>query len=183
SKLQNGQDFADFLLGFGQGQGSAFGNQTTGSLVVSGPVSGKQTYRALYLGDNWHVSNKLTLNLGLRYELQGPWSERFDRMTYFDPGVTNSTLTGCGGTVGSPCRGDLFLVGTGTNDTRNNLPLDKKQFSPRLGFAYAFNPKTVFRGGYGVFYIPNYVSFGANPYIDPVSSGTSNFFASNDHGL
>jgi hypothetical protein len=66
-----GIDFADFLLGYGLGQGAAFGNQTTGSVVISGPVSGKQTYRALYFGDNWHVTNKLTVNLGLRYELQG----------------------------------------------------------------------------------------------------------------
>src|SRR5216683_3871290 len=48
-----GIDFADFLLGYGLGAGAAFGNQTTGSLVLSGPVSGKQTYRALYFGDNW----------------------------------------------------------------------------------------------------------------------------------
>src|SRR5206468_11926487 len=183
SKLQNGKDFADFLLGFGQGQGSAFGNQTTGSLVVSGPVSGKQTYRALYLGDNWHVSNKLTLNLGLRYELQGPWSERFDRMTYFNPSVANSSVTGCSGVAGSPCRGDLFLVKTGVNHSRNNLPLSKTQFMPRIGFAYSFDQKTVIRGGYGVFYIPNYVSFGTNPYIDPVSSATSNFVASANNGF
>ena len=183
SKLQNGKDFADFLLGFGQGQGSAFGNQTTGSLVVSGPVSGKQTYRALYLGDNWHVSNKLTLNLGLRYELQGPWSERFDRMTYFNPSVANSSVTGCSGVAGSPCRGDLFLVKTGVNHSRNNLPLSKTQFMPRIGFAYSFDQKTVIRGGYGMFYIPNYVSFGTNPYIDPVSSATSNFVASANNGF
>ena len=54
---------------------------------------------------------------------------------------------------------------------------------PRLGFAYALNEKTVIRGGYGIFFIPNYVSFGTNPYIDPVSSATSNFFASVNHGL
>src|ERR1700730_7429352 len=70
-----GVDFADFLLGYGLGQGAAFGSQTTGSVVISGPISGKQTYRALYLGDNWHVTSKLTVNLGLRYELQGPWSD------------------------------------------------------------------------------------------------------------
>src|SRR5438876_219464 len=178
-----GIDFADFLLGYGLGQGAAFGNQTTGSVVISGPVSGKQTYRALYFGDNWHVTSKLTLNLGLRYELQGPWSERFDKMTYFDPAVTNSSVTGCSGVAGSPCRGDLFLVKTGRNDTRNNLPLSKTQFMPRLGFAYSWDQKTVVRGGFGVFFIPNYVSFGTNPYIDPVSSATSNFFASNDGGL
>src|SRR5882724_1213796 len=92
-----GVDFADFLLGYGLGQGAAFGNQTTGSVVISGPVSGKQTYRALYFGDNWHVTSKLTVNLGLRYELQGPWSERFDRMTYFDPAAPNQAVTGCNG--------------------------------------------------------------------------------------
>jgi len=178
-----GIDFADFLLGYGLGAGAAFGNQTNGSLVISGPVSGKQTYRAIYLGDNWHVTSKLTLNLGLRYELQGPWSERFDRMTYFDPRVSSSSVTGCNGTAGSACPGDLFLVKTGRNDGRNNLPLSKTEFSPRLGFAYAMDQKTVIRGGYGIFFIPNYVSFGTNPYIDPVSSATSPFFASNDKGL
>jgi Carboxypeptidase regulatory-like domain/TonB dependent receptor len=178
-----GIDFADFLLGYGLGQGAQFGNQTTGSLVISGPISGKQTYRALYFGDNWKVTTKLTLNLGLRYELQGPWSERFDRMTYFNPSVANASTTGCSGAPGSPCPGDLFLVKTGVNDTRNNLPLSKKQFSPRIGFAYGLDEKTVIRAGYGMFYIPNYVSFGTNPYIDPVSSATSNFFASNNGGL
>jgi hypothetical protein len=178
-----GLDFADFMLGYGLGQGAQFGNQTTGSVVISGPISGKQTYRALYLGDNWHVTNKLTLNLGVRYELQGPWSERFDRMTYFDPAATNAAVTGCGGVAGSPCPGDLFLVKTGRNDGRNNLPLSKTQFMPRLGFAYSWDQKTVIRGGYGIFFIPNYVSFGTNPYIDPVSSATSNFFASNNGGL
>src|SRR2546421_1904407 len=177
-----GKDFADFLLGYGQGQGSAFGNQTNGSLVISGPISGKQTYRAVYFGDNWQPTSKLPLNLGVRYELQGPWSERFDKMTYFNPGVANSTVTGCSGVAGSPCPGDLFLVKTGVNHGRNNLPLDKKQFLPRLGFAYALDQKTVIRGGYGIFFIPNYVSFGTNPYVDPVSSATSNFFASNDGG-
>jgi Carboxypeptidase regulatory-like domain len=179
----NGEDFADFLLGYGNGQGAAFGNQTSGSLVISGPVSGKQTYRALHFGDNWRVTNKLTLNLGLRYELQGPWSERFDKMTYFDPKAANSSVTGCGGTEGSGCTGDLFLVKTGVNSSRNNLPLSKTEFSPRLGFAYSWDQKTVIRGGYGVFFIPNYVSFGTNPYVDPVSSATSNFFSSNDHGV
>ncbi len=178
-----GLDIADYLLGFGLGSGAAFGNQTTGSAVISQPVAGKQTYRALYFADNWRVANKLTLNLGLRYELQGPWSERYDRLTYFDPSARNSSVTGCGGTPGSPCLGDLFLVKNGVNDTRNSLPLQKKNFAPRIGFAYAVDSKTVIRGGYGIFFIPNFVSFNTNPYIDPVNSGTSPFFASNNQGL
>lgn len=179
----NGEDFADFLLGYGNGQGAAFGNQTSGSLVISGPISGKQTYRAFYFGDTWHVTPKLTLNIGARYELQGPWSERYDKMTYFNPAATNSSVTGCSGVAGSSCPGDLFLVKTGVNSSRNNLPLSKKEFLPRVGFAYSVDPKTVIRGGFGIFFIPNYVSFGANPYVDPVSSATSNFFSSNDHGV
>jgi hypothetical protein len=185
STATGGKDFADFLLGYGLGQGAQFGNQTTGSLVISGPVSGKETYRAFYFGDTWKVTPSLTLNLGIRYELQGPWSERFDKMTWFDPKAANASVTGCDGTPQSTaaCLGDLFLVKTGRNSSRNNLPLSKTQFLPRLGFAYAINQKTVIRGGYGIFFIPNFVSFGTNPYIDPVSSATSNFFASNDGGF
>jgi hypothetical protein len=179
----NGEDFADFLLGYGNGAGAAFGNQTTGSLVISGPISGKQTYRAFYFGDTWHVTPKLTLNLGVRYELQGPWSERYNKMTYFNPTATNSSVTGCGGVAGSACAGDTFLVGTGVNGSRNNLPLSYKEVLPRLGFAYALDSKTVIRGGYGIFFIPNYVSFNANPYNDIVSSATSPFYSSNDHGI
>ncbi len=178
-----GLDFADYLLGFGLGAGASFGNQTTGNLVVSQPVAGKQTYRALYFADNWHVSNKLTLNLGLRYELQGTWSERYNRLTYFNPTAVNASVTGCSGVPGSQCLGDLFLVQTGVNGTRNSLPLPKKNFAPRIGFAFAADPKTVVRGGYGIFYIPNFVQFNTNPYIDPVNSGTSTFFASNNQGL
>jgi len=179
----NGEDFADFLLGYGNGAGAAFGNQTSGSLVISGPVSGKESYRALYFGDTWHVTSKLTLNLGLRYELQGTWSERYDKMTYFNPSAANASVTGCSGVAGSACPGDAFLVGTGVNSSRNNLPLSKKQILPRLGFAYSLNSKTVVRGGYGIFFIPNYVSFNANPYNDIVNSATSPFFNSNDHGI
>jgi len=77
----------------------------------------------------------------------------------------------------------LFLVKTGANGGRNNLPLDTKNIMPRLGAAYSLDQKTVIRAGYGIFFIPNFVSFGVNPYIDPVSSSTNPFFASNDKGL
>ena len=178
-----GNDYADFLLGYGLGIGAAFGNQTTGVLNISNPTAGKETYRALYFGDTWKVTHKLTLNLGLRYELAGPWSERFDRMTYFNPSVTNASTTGCSGTVGSACPGDLFLVKEGTNSSRNAYPLPKKEFSPRLGVAYALNQKTVIRAGYGIFFIPNDVAFAVNANNDLVNLSASNFYASNNSGL
>jgi len=183
ASLTPGNDYADFLLGYGLGIGAAFGNQTTGQLGISQPTAGKETYRGFYFGDTWKASSKLTLNLGLRYELPGTWSERHDRLDYFDPNATSAAVTGCGGAVGSPCRGDVFLVKTGINSGRTALPLNKKEWSPRLGVAYALTPKTVIRGGYGMFFIPNNLSFQGNPNNDAVNDSATNFFASNDKGL
>jgi hypothetical protein len=171
--------FADFLLGLSQNYGT-FVNQTEGVAQVPAQTKGRQTYRALYANDTWHVTSKLSLNLGLRYELQGTWSEAYNRLTYWDPLATNATVTGCGGAKGDSCPGDVFLVKTGRNSTANNAPLDKKAFSPRLGFAYGLDQKTVIRAGYGIFFIPNYVSFGLNPDNDIVSLAATDFAATND---
>ena len=58
--------------------------------------------------------------------------------------------------------------------------MDKKAFSPRLGIAYGLNQKTVIRAGYGIFYIPNYVSFGLNPDNDVVNLASTPLHATND---
>ena len=138
-----------------------------------------QVYRAFYVDDTWHVTPKLAINLGLRYELQGTWSDAYGRLSYWDPLAPNATISGCGG-PGTGCLGDAFLVGTGRNSGQNNIPMDKKAFSPRVGFAYGFNQKTVIRGGYGIFYIPNYVSFGLNPDNDVVNLASTPLHATND---
>jgi hypothetical protein len=79
--------------------------------------------------------------------------------------------------------GDAVLVGDGRNTTRNNLPLQKKEFSPRLGFAYSWDQKTVIRGGVGIFFIPNFVSFSLNPDNDIVNLATTPFTATLDNGV
>ncbi len=84
--------FADFLLGLSENQGT-FVNQTEGAAQVPALTAGKQTYRALYVDDTWHARSKLTLNIGLRYELPGTWSERYNRLSYWDPNATNATVT------------------------------------------------------------------------------------------
>ena len=159
--------FADFLLGLSQNEGS-FVNQTEGVAQVPAQTKGSQVYRALFVDDTWHLTPKLTVDLGLRYELQGTWSDAYNRLSYWDPTATNATVKGCGG-VGTSCPGDVFLVGTGRNTSDNNIPMDDKAFSPRLGLAYAYDSKTVIRAGFGTFYIPNYVSFGLNPDNDFVN--------------
>jgi hypothetical protein len=171
--------FADFLLGLSQNQGS-FVNQTEGVAQVPAQTKGLQVYRGFFVDDTWHLTPKLTVNLGLRYELQGTWSDAYGRLSYWDPLAANGTVTGCSGTPGSTCLGDAFLVGTGRNSGENNIPMDKKAFSPRIGLAYALDQKTVIRGGYGIFYIPNYVSFGLNPDNDVVNLASTPLHATND---
>jgi len=83
-----GFSFADFLLGYADNFNN-FVNHFFAQSVVPAFTAGQQIYRAVYFADSWHATNKLTLNLGLRYDLQGPWSERFNRLSYFDPAATN----------------------------------------------------------------------------------------------
>ncbi len=176
----SGFAFADFLLGLGLNQGTFAGNQSEGIAQVPAQTQGKQTYRALYAEDTWHVAPKFTASLGLRYELPGTWSEAYNRLSYWDPAATNATVTGCNGTAGSPCPGDAMYVKSGPNSTPNNLPLDKKAFSPRIGLVYSPDQKTVVRVGYGVFFIPNYVSFALNPDNDVINLAATDFTASTD---
>lgn len=171
---------ADFVLGLALNQGSFAGNQSEGIAQVPAQTQGKQDYRALYVNDTWHMTPKFTASLGLRYELQGTWSEAYNRLTYWDPTATNGTVTGCSGVAGSACPGDAMYVGNGPNSSNNNLPLDKKAFSPRIGLVYSLDPKTVIRAGYGVFFIPNYVSFALNPDNDVVNLAATDFTATTD---
>src|SRR5579859_2478286 len=172
-----GNGFGDFLLGYADNP-SSVENHFFGQAVVPALVAGQQIYRGFYVDDTFRITNKLTLNLGLRYELQGPWSERFNRQSQFDPNaqswLANPTVTaGLLNVAGLPgLKGDVSLVGTGQ---RTNIPLPKDNVAPRLGFAYSWDQKTVIRGGNGIFWIPNYVSFGLNPNNDFVNDATTSY--------
>ncbi len=165
-----GFSFADFLLGYADNFNNIV-NHFFAQAVVPAFTAGQQIYRAVYFADSWHATNKLTLNLGLRYDLQGPWSERFNRLSYFDPGATNF-LRQFLPRSSPPLKGDVFLVNSGD---RNNIPLEKIDFSPRVGLTYGLSSKTVIRSGYGIFWIPNYVSFGLNPLNDMVNAATTTY--------
>jgi Carboxypeptidase regulatory-like domain len=165
-----GFSFADFLLGYADNF-SNFENHFFAQAVVPDFTAGKQTYRAFYFNDVWHIKDRLTVSMGLRYELQGPWSERFNRLSNFVPSADsylNQYLP-----AGSPIvKGDVYLVPPGT---RNNLPLQKDNFAPRIGIAYGLTPKTILRSGYGIFWVPNDVSFALNPINDMINAGSTTY--------
>jgi hypothetical protein len=165
-----GFPFADFLLGYADNF-SNFENHFFAQAVVPAFTAGKQTYRGFYFNDVWHVKDRLTVSLGLRYELQGPWSERFNRLSNFvpdAPSYLNQYLP-----QGSPTvKGDVYLTPSGTG---TNLPLEKDNFAPRIGAAYSLTPTTIVRSGYGVFWVPNDVSFALNPINDMINASATTY--------
>jgi hypothetical protein len=188
-----GISFADFLLGYGLNQNSEF-NHNYGEATVPALVAQKETYRGFYFGDTWRVTQKLTVNYGVRYDLPGNWSVRHDLSTYLDTAAVNRTVTGCqqntipgptqgDGIAGSPCPADIFFVGTGINSGRTAVPLYKKEFMPRLGLAYSWDQKTVIRAGYGIFFIPNWTLFNLNPSNDPINASNTLFVATTNGGI
>jgi Carboxypeptidase regulatory-like domain/TonB dependent receptor-like, beta-barrel len=170
-----GFSFADFLLGYADNFNN-LENHFFAQAVIPAFTAGQQIYRALYFDDSWHPTTRLTVNLGLRYDLQGPWSERFNRLSYFDPAAANY-LTQFLPSGAPPVKGDVFLVGPGN---RNNIPLKKLDFSPRVGLAYSVNADTVVRSGYGIFWIPNYVAFSLNPLNDLVNAAATTYIGTVD---
>lgn len=105
----------------------------------------RQNYLAFFLQDDYKVSQRLTLNLGVRYDLQPARTEVLDRYRIFVPTASNPEAGGRPGAI----------VNAGTNGVpRGFIETDKGEFSPRLGFAYSLNDKTVIRGGYGIYYSP-----------------------------
>ncbi len=165
-----GVPIADFLLGYADNY-SNVNNHYSAQAIVPAYTAGKQVYRAFYLADTWRVTNALSTSLGLRYELAGPWSERSNRLSYFEPNAVsyiNQFVP-----VGFPqVQGDVFLV---SPTTRNNLPLAKDNLAPRVGIAYSLSPTTVLRSGYGIFWIPDYMSYALNPNNDMVNFASTTF--------
>ena len=123
-----GDGFAEFLLGTSNG--------IRGSDTIY--MNMRSPYQHLYVQDDWKVNDRLTLNLGVRYEYNPPFLETRDGIGYFDPGPR-----------GSP--GEIKIAGVDGVPRRLTKP-DALNFGPRLGIAYKVNEKTVFRLAYGIFY-------------------------------
>jgi hypothetical protein len=150
-----GIGFASFMLGYG----------TDGNIQTPELVAGQQIYQGYFANDTFQLSQRLTINYGVRWELPGPWTERFDRLTAFLPDAASPLAA----TTGLPLRGKLALVNTADRESRSSQNRYWNLFAPRLGFSYRFLDKTVVRGGYGIFYLPNDVAFSTAPNNSPVN--------------
>jgi outer membrane receptor protein involved in Fe transport len=121
-----GNAFGDFLLGYPNRA------ELTNVFVVTQQLWSS----SFYVQDDWKPSDKLTLNLGLRYDFMPPATEKDNRMANFDP-------------AGS---GQLVFAKDGSLADRALVNPDKNNFAPRLGAIYRINDKTLLRGGYGMFF-------------------------------
>jgi trimeric autotransporter adhesin len=162
--VSTGADVADLLLG----------TATSGVVTTVTPLRLNVHYQGLYVQDNYRVSPRLTLNLGLRYEYELGIRERSNQLVVgLDPTVTNPITN----TSEVQTYGGVEFAG------QNGYPVhccdaSHTMFSPRVGFALALHPTTTLRVGYGVFYAPVYYT--ANASIAPGYTQTNVYVASND---
>jgi len=147
-----GTNFAD-KVGFGFAS-FFLGEVDSSSKAVPFDLYGRRNYVAFFVQDDFKATNRLTLNLGLRWEQTQPFYEKYGHWANFTRDVMN-TIYNVPGALEFPSK---------PNDSfeRNK---DWKEFGPRLGVAYQLSDKFVLRGGYGVFYIPAGINYWAGvPY-------------------
>ena len=133
----SGFGFASFMLGIGGG-----------SYSRAAALAMQVKYYGGYIQDDWKVTDKLTVNLGLRYEFESPRTDRYNQLTNFNR-EARPPLTA----PGLDLRGALSFVGVDGNP-RGQWDADKNNFAPRVGFAWQARPGMVVRGGGGIFIAP-----------------------------
>jgi outer membrane receptor protein involved in Fe transport len=158
-----GYGYASFLLG----------NPESGTVYRYNNPTYTTKNVGLFVQDDWKVSPRLTLNLGLRWEHEGPTTDRHDAISNFDPSATTTanglTLTG----------GMIYPGVDGLS--RGNRETSWTDFGPRAGLAYQLRPGTVVRSAYGLFYLPTtgvFVRLGSTGFATQTS-----YIASTDGGL
>jgi hypothetical protein len=134
----SGNAYASFLLGDL--------NATTVIEDSEVATSGRFYQYALWVQDDFKVTPRLSLNLGLRYDIMQPYTEVYDRWSFMNPELPNPAV---GGRPGA-----LQFAGSGENSCQCRTPIDTYygNIGPRVGAAYSLNPKTVLRGAYGIMY-------------------------------
>ena len=128
-----GNSFASFLLGW-------VNNSSTETVRY---VSQRYPYHGFYAQDDWHVTRKLTINLGLRYDITLPPVAEGDKYEDFTPGKPNPAVNNYPGAL------RFAGSGPGREGTRSLVPGWYKGFGPRIGIAFSPDQKTSFRAAFG----------------------------------
>ena len=151
---QIGGEIASFLLGI-----------PGGNMGVNASYAEQNSIYGFYVQDDYKFSPKLTVNIGLRYELESPTTERYNRAVRNFDSITPSPIEALARTqyAAAPVTelpvnqfrvlGGLTFTNAGGNP-RGYWDTAKKNFMPRIGVAYQFDPKTVIRAGYGIYTAP-----------------------------
>jgi hypothetical protein len=163
-----GFGLASFLLGYG----------SSGSISEPALTAATQYYEGFYAGDTFQIHSKWTLNYGVRWELPGPWTERRDLQAVFLPNEQSPLAQA----TNLPLNGNVALVNSQEYPSRYSQEFHMRLFAPRVGLAYRFTNKTVIRAGYGIFFVPNDVSFLAAPWVSPVNQASTPWVTSLNGG-
>jgi len=182
----SGNPYASLAFGYGDNINA------TSQLVVTPSVANRSFETGFYIQDDWKVSSKFTLNLGLRYQWSSPYTDRHNQIEFSnfnaDSGVNlnmssvQAALTDINGSTSSvPFPSSQELLGTTefATSSRRTVPTYWKDVGPRLGFSYQLSPGTVVRGGAGIY-------FGMSPatnfqYPGSAFRKTANLFFTNDN--
>jgi carboxypeptidase family protein len=139
------------------------------------PFTSTQSYQfGGFVQDNWRVTSKLSLNLGFRYDVETPRTERYHKMTYFDPSAASPITV-----PGLDLHGAVEFAGVDGNP-RTEFNTYWGQVGPRFGFAYNLLDRTTLRGGYGIYYDPSDMGVVGNAVSggflgsDAVTTGVNN---------
>src|SRR5215475_8700236 len=180
-----GRDVAAFLLGIPSASSqSAIDNSSSYSV--------QSLFHGFFFHDDWRVTSKLTLNLGLRYELETGVTERYNRIVRGIDLATPSPIEAAAKAAYTsaynaapsnfPLPPDQFRVRGGItfadDNNRGVWEADKSNWQPRIGAAYKLTEKTVLRGGFGIFMAP----FQIETPFQPGFSGSTPFVPTNDNG-
>ncbi len=175
---QNFQDVAGFLLGF----------PTGGAIEINATRLNDTWYHGMFVQDDWKLTERLTVNLGLRYEFEGATTDSENRnVRGFDPaatlGITSAAEAAYAANPIPQLPASAFTVRGGLQFASDDHPgfwnADKNNIEPRAGFAYRLTGKTVLRGGWGIYTVPNII-FGN---VQTGFSQSTPLTASQDRGL
>ena len=138
TRAGNGYAYAAFLIGMGQE------NTPANAFTIDPFIAQSNPYYGLYFQDNFRLTTKLTLDFGVRWEIFGGRTERYDRHTYFDPNLAYTV-------AGIAMKGGLVFV----KDNQSTFDTNLRDIGPRLGIAYRLTERTVLHAGGGIFFGPS----------------------------